>query len=81
MLHKIGVKIFVMGRDGAKGRRVTHDISAADPDCPAIDVIEIDHQSLQTVRDGAAEFLKRSAGKLIVLTANAGVVAPPESKT
>lgn len=81
VLHKTGAKIFIMGRDGAKGQRVANDILAANPDYPPVDVIEMDHNSLQSVRDGAAEFLKRSAGKLNVLIANAGVVASPVSKT
>lgn len=81
VLHKTGAKIFIMGRDGAKGRRLAKDILAANPDYPPVDVIEMDHDSLQSVRDGAAKFLKSSGGKLNVLMTNAGVVASPVSKT
>lgn len=81
VLHKTGAKIFIMGRDGTKGRRVAQDILAANPDYPPVDVIEMDHNSLQSVRNGAAEFLTRSGGKLNVLMTNAGVVASPVNKT
>jgi NAD(P)-dependent dehydrogenase (short-subunit alcohol dehydrogenase family) len=70
-----------MGRDIAKGERLANEILSANPTYHPIDVIEIDHNSLQSVRDGAAEFLKRSGEKLNVLMANAGIVASPVSKT
>jgi NAD(P)-dependent dehydrogenase (short-subunit alcohol dehydrogenase family) len=41
----------------------------------------MNHDSFQSVREGASEFLKRSGGKLNVLMANAGVVASPVRKT
>lgn len=81
VLHKTGARIFIMGRDAAKGRKVANEISASNPDYPPIEVIQMDQSSLQSVQDGADEFLKRSGGKLNVLMANAGIVASPIRKT
>ncbi|KAL4914778.1 hypothetical protein BDW62DRAFT_219856 [Aspergillus aurantiobrunneus] len=81
VLHKTGAKIFIVGRDSVKGQRVANAISAANPDHPAVEVIEMDQSSLQSVRDGAAEFLRRSGGRLNVLMANAGIVASPVKET
>lgn len=81
VLHKTGAKLFIMGRDVAKGQRVAENIMAANPNYPPIDVLEMDHNSLQSVRDGAAEFLKRSGGKLNVFMANAGITVLPMGKT
>ncbi|GJC85424.1 retinol dehydrogenase 12 [Colletotrichum liriopes] len=76
-----GAKVFITGRDLAKGERVAKDISSANPPYPPVEVIEMDHNSLQSVRDGAAEFLSRSGGKLNVLMANAGIMGCPYGKT
>ncbi|GKT97745.1 short-chain dehydrogenase [Colletotrichum tofieldiae] len=76
-----GAKVFITGRDLAKGERVAKDISSANPLYPPVEVIEMDHNSLQSVRDGAAEFLSRSGGKLNVLMANAGIMGCPYGKT
>lgn len=81
VLHKTGAKIFITCRDVVKGGRVAEATLAAEPDKQPIDVIEMDHTSLQSVRDCAAEFLERSGGKLNVLMANAGIVASPVRKT
>lgn len=81
MLHKTGAKIFIMGRDVAKGQRIANEILTANPNYPPIEVIEMDHNSLQSVRDGAAEFLKKSGGKLNILMTNAGVMSSPVPKT
>ncbi|OJK01787.1 hypothetical protein ASPACDRAFT_116756 [Aspergillus aculeatus ATCC 16872] len=83
VLHRTGAKIFITGRDVAKGERLAREISAANPEssAPAIEVIHMDYYSLQSVRNGADEFLRRSGGKLHVLLANAGVVASPRRTT
>lgn len=81
VLHKTGAKIFIMGRDVPKGQRVADAISAANPKYPPVEVIQMDQSSLQSVRDGVAEFLRRSGGKLNVLMANAGIVASPVRET
>ncbi|OQD73893.1 hypothetical protein PENDEC_c013G00477 [Penicillium decumbens] len=81
VLHKTGAKIFIMGRDIAKGEKVAADISASNPDYPPIEVIQMDQSRLESVREGAVEFLKRSGGKLNVLMANAGIVASPVKET
>lgn len=81
VLHKTGAKIFITGRDIAKGHRVAETIGAANPGNPAIEVIAMDHNSLESVRRAASEFLEKSDGRLNVLIANAGIVASPEPKT
>ncbi|KAL4789663.1 NAD(P)-binding protein [Aspergillus venezuelensis] len=81
VLHKTGAKIFIMGRDAVKGQKLADNISAANPQFPPIEVITMDQSSLQSVRDGAAEFLEKSGGKLNVFMANAGIVASPVKET
>lgn len=80
-LHMTGAKVFITGRDYAKGERVAEDISAANPNFPPVQVIEMDQCSFNSVSYGAVEFLKRSGGKLNVLMLNAGVMGCPPSKT
>ncbi|KAJ4303022.1 hypothetical protein N0V90_001913 [Kalmusia sp. IMI 367209] len=81
VLHKTGAKIFIAGRDVAKGEKLTKEIGAANPEFPPVEVIEMDQSTLQGVRNGTAEFLKRSGGKLNVLMPNAGIVASKELTT
>ncbi|OLN93196.1 WW domain-containing oxidoreductase 2 [Colletotrichum chlorophyti] len=81
VLHLTGAKIFITGRDLAKGERVAEEISAANPHYPPVEMIELDQSNLRNVRHVAAEFLKRSGGKLNLLLANAGIMGCPQSKT
>ncbi|KAL3471724.1 hypothetical protein BJX99DRAFT_236877 [Aspergillus californicus] len=82
VLHKTGAKIYIMGRDVAKGRKVADQIEAAhDPAFPPIEVIQMDQSSLDSVRSAAAEFLEKSRGRFNVLMANAGIVASPVKET
>lgn len=81
VLHKTGAKIFITGRDIAKGQRVAEAIGAANPENPPIEVIEMDHSSLESVKNAARIFLEKSGGKLNVFMANAGIVASTVPKT
>lgn len=66
VLHMTGAKVFITGRDLAKGERVAKDISAANLDYPPAEVIKMDQRSLQSVGDSAPKFLTRTGGKLNV---------------
>lgn len=81
VLHKTGAKIFITGRDVAKGQRIAQSIGAANPSNPPVEVIEMDHNSLQSVRNAAKKFLEMSKGKVNVVMANAGIVASKVPKT
>ena len=81
VLHKTGAKIFITGRDGAKGEKLAQEMQAARPSHPAVEMITMDHMSLQSVRKGCAEFIERSKGKLNVLMCNAGIAFSPSPKT
>jgi NAD(P)-dependent dehydrogenase (short-subunit alcohol dehydrogenase family) len=80
VLQKNGAKVYITARTLEKGQKVADELNKAHPDSPTIEVVAIDLSSLQSVRDGAKDFLARS-DKLNVLLNNAGVMACPESKT
>ncbi|KAF1362286.1 NAD(P)-binding protein [Lizonia empirigonia] len=81
VLHKTGARIFITGRDVAKGQRVAESIGAANPSNPPVEVIEMDHSSLESVRNAVRNFLEMSQGKVNVVMANAGIVASTVPKT
>ena len=81
VLHQTGAKVFITGRDVAKGKRVAESIQAANPENPHIETIHMDHSSLDSVRSAAKEFLQKSGGRLNVLMANAGIVSSSVPKT
>jgi NAD(P)-dependent dehydrogenase (short-subunit alcohol dehydrogenase family) len=80
VLQKNGAKVYITARTLEKGQKVASELNKANPDSPAIEVVVADLSNLQSVRDGAKDFLARS-NKLNVLLNNAGVMACPESKT
>jgi hypothetical protein len=74
-LHATGGTVFASGRNSVKSQAVIDEIIASDPNNKApIYFIEIDQTSLDSVRTGAEEFLKKS-DRLNVLICNAGVRA------
>lgn len=81
VLHKTGAKIFITGRDLAKGQRIADSIGAANPSNPPIEVIEMDQSRLGSVRDAAKNFLEQSEGKVNMVMVNAGIVASTVPKT
>jgi len=80
VLQKNGAKVYITARTLEKGQKVASELNKANPNSLPIEVVEVDLSSLQSVRDGAKDFLARS-DKLNVLLNNAGVMACPESKT
>jgi NAD(P)-dependent dehydrogenase (short-subunit alcohol dehydrogenase family) len=80
-LYATGAHLFLPVRDVSKGQAVAADIKASHPSSKgAIDVLELDLESLQSVRQCAAAFLSKSQ-QLNILICNAGVMATPEGRT
>ena len=80
-MYSTGAQVFIPVRDVAKGEQVAEDIKRSLPDSNGrIEVLQVDLESLQSVRDCAAAFLSRSS-KLHVLICNAGVMATPAGTT
>ncbi|TDZ37872.1 Retinol dehydrogenase 12 [Colletotrichum spinosum] len=78
-LHVAGADVYITVRDVAKGEEVAKDI-LSDGKPGKVEVIKLDLGSLESVRQGAKEFLGKS-DKLNVLINNAGVMACPKGKT
>lgn len=70
-LHATGATLFLQVRNLEKGEAVVKDILATSLGKGNIELLRIDLDSLESVRAGAAEFLKKS-DKLNVLVNNAG---------
>ena len=80
-LYSTGAHLFLPVRDIDKGEKVADDIRRSLPDSKGrLHVLQVDLESLQSVRDCAAAFLAASS-KLNVLICNAGVMTPPEGVT
>ncbi|MCJ1231845.1 hypothetical protein MMC12_008524 [Toensbergia leucococca] len=70
-LHATGARIFMQVRDMKKGEDVMRDILASSKGTGGIELVKMDLDSFESIRTGAAEFLKRS-DTLNVLVNNAG---------
>lgn len=70
-IHLTGADVFITARDVAKGKQVAEEI-LADGKPGKVEVIQMDLGSLESVRAGAEEFLRKSGNKLNVLINNAG---------
>ncbi|KAF2093504.1 putative short-chain dehydrogenase [Rhizodiscina lignyota] len=80
-LQATGAKVFVTGRNREKTQKVVDEImEKAGKNGQQIELIEMDNESLESVRKAAQEFLSKS-DKLNILIANAGVMATPEGRT
>lgn len=66
-----GAHVFITVRDTAKGKQVAEEL-ISDGKPGKVEVIEMDLASLDSIRTGAQEFLKKSSNKLNVLINNAG---------
>ncbi|KAF2114354.1 hypothetical protein BDV96DRAFT_613102 [Lophiotrema nucula] len=80
-LYLTGAHVYGTVRNVEKGQKVVDDILANNKSDGKIELIEIDLNSLDSVRKGAADFLKKSGGKLNLLINNAGIMAVPFGKT
>ncbi|KPM45821.1 hypothetical protein AK830_g702 [Neonectria ditissima] len=72
-----GADVFVTARDLAKAQKVVDDILKASTSGGKLEVIEMDMNSLESVKKAAEAFLAKSS-KLNILVNNAGVMATPE---
>jgi NAD(P)-dependent dehydrogenase (short-subunit alcohol dehydrogenase family) len=71
-LHATGAHLFVTARDVKKGQEVVNDIVTSNSGVTAkIDVLKLDLDSLQSVRECASNFLSKSK-ELNILINNAG---------
>ncbi|KAH8820656.1 short-chain dehydrogenase [Xylogone sp. PMI_703] len=75
-LHTTGATLYLTARNLQKARDALPDLISS----PRVHLLELDLNSLESVRKCAAEFLAKEK-KLNVLICNAGVMAPPEGRT
>ena len=80
-LYHTGARLYLPVRDMAKGEKVKADIEADGQEGRgSIELLHMDMESLDSVRQCAAAFLSKSK-QLHVLICNAGVMATPAGKT
>ncbi|KAI0868216.1 putative short-chain dehydrogenase [Hypoxylon argillaceum] len=79
-MYATGAQIFLLVRNPAKVQPVVADILSTTKGNGKIEVIEMDLDSLASVKKAAQEFLKKSS-KLNVLINNAGIMACPKTLT
>ncbi|KAI9725444.1 MAG: hypothetical protein M1828_003115 [Chrysothrix sp. TS-e1954] len=72
-----GARVFCTVRDMAKGQKALADVLKPG----RVELLEMENESLASVRQCARTFLDRSGGACNVLVCNAGVMGCPESKT
>ena len=80
-LYTTGAAVYITGRcDVAKGKQITATIEAQQGTDGATRVgfVHMDLSDLESVREGALDFLQQSKGKLNILICNAGLMMPPE---
>ncbi len=71
-LHATGAHLFITARDVMKGQEVVNDIVTSNSGVTAkVDVLKLDLDSLQSVRECASNFLSKSK-QLNILINNAG---------
>ncbi|KAL4782342.1 NAD(P)-binding protein [Aspergillus varians] len=79
-LHATGAHVFITARDAKKGDAALQYIRANSSGKGQVDLIMLDLDSLESVKQGVQDFLKRSQ-KLNILVNNAGIMAAPYTKT
>lgn len=71
-IHLTGADVYITTRNLAKGKEVAEEIRA-DGKPGRVDVVQLELDSLDSVRAAAADFLQKSGNKLNILINNAGV--------
>lgn len=71
-IHLTGADVYITTRNLAKGEEVAEEIRA-DGKPGKVDVVQLELDSLDSIRTGAADFLKKSGNKLNILINNAGM--------
>lgn len=81
-LHATGAHIYGTVRNLPKGQKfVSQILSERHEGGGKIDLIEMELDSLASVRAGAQDFLQKSGGRLNILLCNAAIMATPFGKT
>tara|TARA_R110002003_G_scaffold1364_3_gene22918 strand:- start:6676 stop:7722 length:1047 start_codon:yes stop_codon:yes gene_type:complete len=81
-LHTTGAHVYGTVRNLPEGQKVVEQILSEKHEFSGkIDLIEMELDSLASVRKGAQDFLSKSGGKLNVLIGNAGTMATPYGLT
>ena len=73
-LHATGADIYITVRDMEKGEAVVKDILASSKGEGKLEIVKMELDSLQSIKEAAADFLNRSS-QLNVLVNNAGARA------
>lgn len=73
-IHLTGADVYITTRDLGKGKEVAEEIRA-DGKPGKVDVVQLELDSLDSVRAAAAEFLQKSGNQLNILINNAGVLS------
>lgn len=79
-LHATGAKVFITARSQEKAEKTIQDILSTSPSKTPIEFLEMELDSLASVRAAASSFLGRSK-QLNVLMLNAGIMAAPQEHT
>ncbi|KAL4874320.1 NAD(P)-binding protein [Aspergillus karnatakaensis] len=79
-LHATGARVFITARDEKKGADAVEHIRAHSTGKGGVEFITLDLDSLDSVKEGAREFLRRSS-RLNILVNNAGIMAVPYTLT
>ncbi|RSL39979.1 hypothetical protein CEP53_013670 [Fusarium sp. AF-6] len=79
-IHATGADLYITGRDSQKGESVAAEL-AEDGRPGRVSFVKTELDSLESVRNGAAEILEHSGGKVNVLINNAGIMMCPYGKT
>jgi NAD(P)-dependent dehydrogenase (short-subunit alcohol dehydrogenase family) len=81
-LHATGAHVYGTVRNLAKGQPIVDEILAQKHQAAGkIDLIQLELDSFESVRQAAQQVLSKSGGKLNVIVANAGVMHTPFGKT
>nr|POE65037.1 retinol dehydrogenase 12 [Quercus suber] len=80
-LYATGAHVYGTVRNRAKGQKVVDEIKGTTSSAGEITLIDMEMDSLASVRRGAETFLSLSHGQLNVLVNNAGVMTTPEGVT
>ncbi|KAF2111559.1 hypothetical protein BDV96DRAFT_461303, partial [Lophiotrema nucula] len=79
-LHATGARVFITARNLEKAERVVEDIATTNGGKGNLEVIEMDMESLNSVKKAAKEILAKTK-QLNILVNNAGIMACPESRS
>ncbi|KAL7929853.1 hypothetical protein V8C35DRAFT_314486 [Trichoderma chlorosporum] len=79
-LHATGADVYFTGRDSKVGKEAEEELRS-DGKAGKLEYMQMSLDSLRSVREFAAGFLKRTEGKLNILICNAGIRGYPKGKT